>query len=139
MPLRYEDLDSAETVDRGAEGWRLTRTDLRGSYASRIYYRQRGILDAPEGAIGIGDIVEGTGRTDESETKERQRESGGYGVKGDESFQDTAESEHYLPLLMLERTLRPHDPVVTVWCGNTTSSGGKDWRHCPQQVVGQRF
>jgi len=40
---------------------------------------------------------------------------------------------------MLERTLRLHDPVVTVWCGNTTSSGGKDWRLCPQQVVGQRL
>ena len=70
MPLWHQDLDTAETVDRSAEGGRLARTDLRGSYASGIYHRQRRILDAPERAVRIGDVVEGMSATSDSKTQE---------------------------------------------------------------------
>ena len=53
------DLDAAVAVDRRAVGGRLARADLRGADAAGVDARRRDVLDAPEGAVGVGDVVEG--------------------------------------------------------------------------------
>src|SRR5688572_10189466 len=66
----HEDLDAGEAIDRRAVRRGLAGPDLRRANAAGVHARRRRVLDAPPGAVGIDNVIEGAGRHDAYQAKE---------------------------------------------------------------------